>query len=262
MVRRDFLQGLLWFLSSILLSRNGVKRAMASTNGKTAADAAGSGESTIEGYDPSKHRYAMGIDIDKCIGCNRCVEACTTENDVPEEPFFTRTWVERYVIERDKSVHVETIGDGRAMPKEKIEEATILRSFFVPKLCNQCENPPCVQVCPVGATFSTDDGVVLIDSERCIGCGYCIQACPYGARYLHPKTRTADKCTFCYHRLVKEMLPACVEVCPTGARLFGDLKNRASRLVRFERSNRIHVLKPGLNTHPKVYYANLDGEVR
>jgi Fe-S-cluster-containing dehydrogenase component len=115
---------------------------------------------------------------------------------------------------------------------------------------------------PVGATFSTEDGVVLIDSERCIGCGYCIQACPYGARYLHPKTRTADKCTFCYHRIVKGMLPACVEVCPTGARIFGDLKNRASRLVRFERANKIHVLKPYLNTHPKVYYADLDGEVR
>ena len=262
MYRRNFLKGLLWFISASIFSRNGVTRAIAGTNPDTTATTHVNGKSIIKGYDPTRHRYAMGIDVDKCIGCNRCVEACTVENDVPPEPFFTRTWVERYVIKKDKSVHVENISNGSDGPKERLEEADILRSFFVPKLCNQCENPPCVQVCPVGATFSTEDGVVLIDSERCIGCGYCIQACPYGARYLHPKTRTADKCTFCYHRIVKGMLPACVEVCPTGARVFGDLKNRASRLVRFERMNKIHVLKPHLNTHPKVYYADLDGEVR
>jgi len=138
----------------------------------------------------------------------------------------------------------------------------VVRTFFVPKLCNHCAHPPCVQVCPVGATFATEDGVVLVDSERCIGCRYCIQACPYGARFFNPRTRTADKCTFCYHRVVKGLLPACVEVCPTQARIFGDLRSRASRLVRFERMNNIAVLKPALNTEPKVYYANLDGEVR
>jgi Fe-S-cluster-containing dehydrogenase component len=114
----------------------------------------------------------------------------------------------------------------------------------------------------VGATFATRDGVVLVDSERCIGCRYCIQACPYGARFFNPRTHTADKCTFCYHRVVKGLLPACVEVCPTQARIFGDLRSRASRLTRFERMNNIAVLKPALNTEPKVYYAQLDGEVR
>ena len=104
--------------------------------------------------------------------------------------------------------------------------------------------------------------VALIDEARCIGCSYCIQACPYGARYLDPRTRTADKCTFCYHRIIKGMLPACVEVCPTQARIFGDMKSRASRLMRFERMNKINVLKPDLNTEPKVRYAQLDGEVR
>ncbi|HEY5190945.1 MAG TPA: 4Fe-4S dicluster domain-containing protein, partial [Candidatus Deferrimicrobium sp.] len=135
-------------------------------------------------------------------------------------------------------------------------------SFFVPKLCNQCASPPCVQVCPVGATFQTKDGVVLVNEKTCIGCRYCIQACPYGARYLHPATRTADKCTFCYHRISHGLLPACVEVCPTQARIFGDLNAAASPMSRFLRMNKIHVLKPGLNTEPKVYYANLDGEVR
>jgi Fe-S-cluster-containing dehydrogenase component len=119
-----------------------------------------------------------------------------------------------------------------------------------------------VQVCPVGATFQTQDGVVLVDEKRCIGCRYCIQACPYGARYLNPRTHTADKCTFCYHRVTEGLLPACVEVCPTEARIFGDLKGKADRLVRFHRVNQISVLKPDLNTEPKVLYARLDGEVR
>jgi Fe-S-cluster-containing dehydrogenase component len=103
---------------------------------------------------------------------------------------------------------------------------------------------------------------VLVDKERCIGCRYCIQACPYGARYLDYRSRTADKCTFCYHRITKGLMPACVEACPTQARIFGDLRSKASRLVRFQRMNKISALKPGLNTEPKVTYAQLDGEVR
>jgi Fe-S-cluster-containing dehydrogenase component len=209
------------------------------------------------------HLYGMGIEIDKCIGCNRCVEACKAENDVPQDAFHFRTWVERYSIKKDGQVSVVNIsGRGDAAREATPDDPDVLRTFFVPKLCNQCVNPPCVQVCPVGATFSTDDGVVLVDSQRCIGCSYCIQACPYGARYMNPKTKTADKCTFCYHRVRQGLLPACVEVCPTQARIFGDLRSKASRLVRFARMNKIHVLKPALNTEPKVYYAQLDGEVR
>ena len=205
----------------------------------------------------------MGIEIDKCIGCSRCVDACKAENAVPREPFFFRTWMERYVIAKNGEASVESLNvKSKGAREGGQEDGEVLRSFFVPKLCNQCANPPCVQVCPVGATFSTQDGVVLVDANRCIGCRYCIQACPYGARYLHPQTKTADKCTFCYHRVVSDLLPACVEVCPTQARIFGDLKSKASRLVRFTRMNKIHVLKPSLNTEPKVYYAQLDGEVR
>jgi Fe-S-cluster-containing dehydrogenase component len=103
--------------------------------------------------------------------------------------------------------------------------------------------------------------VVLVDEDYCIGCRYCIQACPYGARYLDPETRTAEKCTFCYHRVVKGLRPACVEVCPTGARIFGEVRRRSSPLARFVRFNEIQRLKSHLNTEPKVYYANLDGEV-
>ncbi|MFI5252624.1 MAG: 4Fe-4S dicluster domain-containing protein [Bacteroidota bacterium] len=217
---------------------------------------------TNTAYDPTKHYYGMGIQIDKCIGCGRCVEACKDENNVPREPFFFRTWVERYVIKKDGETIVQNIDPRIGGNADSVTEQEILRSFFVPKLCNQCDNPPCVQVCPVGATFKTEDGVILIDDTRCIGCRYCIQACPYGARYLHPDKQTADKCTFCYHRITQGLLPACVEVCPTQARIFGDVKTMASPLTRFKRMNKLHVLKPSLNTEPKVLYSNLDGEVR
>jgi len=212
-------------------------------------------------YEPKRHYYAMGIDINRCIGCGRCVQACKIENNVPREPFFFRTWVERYVITFDGETKVDSPGGGILGFPETIGEKEILRTFFVPKLCNHCDNPPCVQVCPVGATYKTIDGVILVDKEYCIGCRYCIQACPYGARFLHPETRTAEKCTFCYHRIVKGMDPACVEVCPTQARIFGEVKPRNNPLARFVRFNKIYVLKPYLNTEPKVYYANLDVEV-
>jgi Fe-S-cluster-containing dehydrogenase component len=219
-------------------------------------------EETQESYVASEHNYGMGIQVDKCIGCTRCSEACKTENNVPREPFFMRTWVERYVIKTDSEVVVQTVGMEQISPVEFVPDRERLRSFFVPKLCNQCNSPPCAQVCPVEATFVTEDGVILVDAERCIGCGYCIQACPYGARYLHPVTKTADKCTFCYHRIRQGLLPACVEVCPTEARVFGDFNTASSPLTRLRRMNTVSVLKPSLNTEPKVFYTDLDGEVR
>ncbi len=213
-------------------------------------------------YDPTGHNYAMGVDVHKCIGCGRCADACKKENKVPTEPMFFRTWVERYVIPTKGEAIVDSPNGGIDGFPDLDKDVDILRTFFVPKLCNHCANPPCVQVCPVGATFQTRDGVVLVDESYCVGCRYCIQACPYGARYLHPTKKVADKCTFCYHRITKGLAPACVEVCPTGARVFGEAGQQSSPLRRFLRFNDVTVLKPMLNTSPKVYYANCDGEVR
>ncbi len=214
------------------------------------------------GYNPNEHLYGMGIDVAKCIGCGRCADACKNENDVPREPFYFRTWVERYVITPNGETLVDSPNGGIDGFPPVAPEKGILRTFFVPKLCNHCEDAPCVQVCPVGATFSTEDGVVLVDKDYCVGCRYCVQACPYGARFVDPRSKTAEKCTFCYHRITKGLQPACVEVCPTGARIFGDLRQRSSPLIRFQRFRKLHTLKAHLNTKPKVFYADLDEEVR
>jgi Fe-S-cluster-containing dehydrogenase component len=136
------------------------------------------------------------------------------------------------------------------------------KSFFVPKLCNHCADSPCTQVCPVGATFHTVDGVVLVDQNYCVGCRYCIQACPYGCRYFHPTKHVADKCTLCYHRITKGLTTACCEVCPTGARKLADLKDPADPVHEFLKTHSVQVLKPHLATGAKAFYNGLDGSVR
>ncbi|MBT8084282.1 MAG: 4Fe-4S dicluster domain-containing protein, partial [Woeseia sp.] len=160
-------------------------------------------------------RWAFLVDTTKCVGCGLCVNACKIENEIPYDAPVTRTWVERYVITKDGKQHIDSPMGARdgytSMPLledgEEIDPDDIDKAFFVPKLCNQCENPACVQVCPVGATYQTNDGVVLVDREWCIGCGYCIMACPYGVRFFHPVHKVADKCNFCYHRISKGMEP-------------------------------------------------------
>ena len=129
-------------------------------------------------------RWAFLVDVNKCVGCGLCVTACKTENEIPFDAPVTRTWVERYVVTKDGTTHVDSPMGGRdgftseRIGDEDIDPEDIAKAFFVPKLCNQCDNPACVQVCPVGATYQTDDGVVLVDRDWCIGCGYCIMACP------------------------------------------------------------------------------------
>ena len=214
----------------------------------------GEGEARAAGYEIKDHRWAYLVDLTKCIGCGACVRACRSENKVPEG--FFRTWVERYTFLRDGKVLVDS-PDGAQngfAADPQVDKASIEKSFFVPKLCNHCSDSPCVQVCPVGASYRTDDGVVLVDRNHCVGCGYCVQACPYGCRFISPVGGFADKCTLCYHRITKGQTTACVQACPVGARLVGDLKSPGGEFKRILDSSRHGVLKPELGTHPNAYY--------
>jgi tetrathionate reductase subunit B len=226
----------------------------------------------IPGYDWSKHRWAFGVDATRCIGCLRCVEACKTENNVEQDASHFRTWVERYAyLEGEELPRIDSQSDPGDIVASgsgthfrfdnRYENAKVTKAFFVPKLCNHCENPACVQVCPTGATFKTPDGAVLIDHKYCIGCQYCVQACPYGARSFNHERHVTDKCTWCYHRITKGLNPACVDICPTGTRIFGDLNDASSPISRFLVSNRVEVLKPETGNRPNVYYVGIDEEV-
>jgi tetrathionate reductase subunit B len=211
-------------------------------------------------YDPHEHRYAFVMDIRKCIGCGSCVRACYAENNVPEHYF--RTWMERYAVSREGHVEVDSPNGGHDGFEQMVTDRETSRSFFVPKLCNHCTQTPCVQLCPVGASYRSPDGLILVDDKRCIGCGYCIQACPYGSRFMHPVTHTASKCTLCYHRITKGLLPACVQACPTGTRQFGDLKKPGDKVAEIIATEAVQVLKPELRTEPNCYYLGLGREVR
>jgi len=213
-------------------------------------------------YSLKGHNYAFIVDSKKCIGCGACVRACKLENKVPVG--FFRTWVERDTITKDSRVTVDS-PEGALHGFQELESvpvSDVAKAFFVSKLCNHCSDPPCIPVCPIGATYRTPDGVVLTDPNYCVGCGYCIKACPYGVRFKNPDTRTADKCTWCYHRITKGLLPACVEACPTGARQFGDAAELDSDIAKVLNSERVDVLRKELGTKPKVYYVGLDVEVR
>jgi Fe-S-cluster-containing dehydrogenase component len=220
----------------------------------------------------TQRRYACGVDATRCIGCLRCVEAGKRENDVAPDAHHFRTWVERYVyLEGEEKPHIDTQADpvnieaagseAKYRFANRYDNAKVEKAFFVPKLCNHCTHPACVQVCPTGATYKTEDGAVLIDHKYCIGCQYCVQACPYGARFFNHAKGVTDKCTWCYHRVTKGLNPACVEVCPVQARIFGDLNDKQSVVSKFIRENRVQVLKPETGNAPNVFYLGIDKEV-
>ena len=207
------------------------------------------------------------VDTNRCIGCGLCVAACKEENQVPEEGILTRTWIERHLVAADGEVYIDSPEGGiHGFPKESeapgAATASIVDAFFEPRLCMQCADSPCTEVCPVAATYRTAEGVVLVDANRCIGCGYCVVSCPYGARYLVPAGErspsgvagVADKCTWCYHRIVAGSLPACVEVCPTGARSFGDRADPASSIHAVLEGRTTSLLHPEFGTRPVVLY--------
>ena len=203
--------------------------------------------------------YAFIVDTEKCIGCGKCGSACRKENSVPKDCY--RTWIERYRIMENGHVNVDSPHGGEHGFEPVKDSEKIQKAFFVPKLCNHCKAPNCVQVCPVGATYVSKEGFVLVDEKYCVACGYCIQACPYGARFLNTDTHTADKCTWCYHRVKKGFNTACVTVCPSGARQLGKIDDVNSPVYKTLKEKRLQILKPETGNNPMVFYIGLDKEV-
>ena len=213
--------------------------------------------------------FAYALDISRCIGCRRCVYACVAENNQSREPELH--WITVLSMEKEKGIdfaHANAYYNPEQVPEPG--------HFYVPVACQQCSNPPCTKVCPTGATWKEADGIVVIDYDWCIGCRYCMAACPYGARHFNwaeptiPKdvvnTNThylgnrprpkgvVEKCTFCIQRTRNGRYPSCVEVCPVGARKFGNLLDKESEIRYIIEHKRILVLKEELNTVPRFFY--------
>lgn len=187
---------------------------------------------------PRPKRWGMLVDQRRCIGCNSCTIACKSENNVPLG--YWRSWVKG--IQKGVYPHVGT--------------------FFLRRLCNHCDVPPCTQVCPVQATLRREeDGIVVMYYGKCIGCGMCIGACPYDARFFNPIGNTADKCDFCVSRVDKGLRPACVEACLSGALVFGDLDDPKSEIAQRLAAVGTTVIKPELGTKPKVFYIAADNDL-
>ncbi|WP_457596735.1 4Fe-4S dicluster domain-containing protein [Hydrogenimonas sp.] len=178
------------------------------------------------------------VDLALCMGCKGCEVSCKVENEVPIGMWRLRV---KYV-------------DVGTFPETK--------RTFTPLRCNHCENAPCERICPVSALHYLENGIVNVDRERCIGCAGCVMACPYGAIYIDPETNTADKCTYCAHRVAGGMMPACVVACPVEANIFGDLDDPTSNISKYimQHQGNVKVRKPEKNTHPKHFYTS-GGEV-
>lgn len=173
------------------------------------------------------------IDLDRCIGCYACEIACKQENDVRLGVYYNK---------------VLTIGPMGKFPN--------LKQYWLPSVCQNCREAPCVKVCPTGASYKTEDGQVLIDKEKCIGCKLCMAACPYGARSFNPDTKVVEKCTLCRHLQEVGEQPACVKVCCTKARFFGDIddpESIVSQKIREAGEENVHSL-PDSGNHPTVRY--------
>ena len=205
---------------------------------------------TIKDSKP-KHHWAMVMDLRKCIGCQACVIACKSENNVPLTVFRT-------VVQVMETGHMVPDKDGIVVTDEGNFTPDTKR-FNLPRMCNHCDHPSCVEVCPVKATFKRQDGIVLIDYNVCIGCGTCLQACPYDMRFFNPVQRTADKCTFCVHRIDRGLMPACVTSCVGRARKFGDLNDPKSEVSRLIAGYPTSKLKISTGNDPQVFYIDLNG---
>ncbi|MCM2256859.1 MAG: 4Fe-4S dicluster domain-containing protein [Vicinamibacteria bacterium] len=214
--------------------------------------------------------FGYGLDLSRCIGCRRCVYACVKENNQSRtEPQIH--WIK--VLELNKEHGVDL---GHADAYYEADEVPRPGHFYMPVQCQQCAHPACVKACPVGATWKEPDGIVVVDYDWCIGCRCCMSACPYGARrfnwaepnlpkeemnpdthYLGNRPRpkgVVEKCTFCIQRVRKGRYPACVEICPVGARKFGNLLDPQSEIRQVMETKRVFVFKEELRTEPQFYY--------
>jgi molybdopterin-containing oxidoreductase family iron-sulfur binding subunit len=212
--------------------------------------------------------FAYALNLSVCNGSRRCVEACARENNLPDDPEIR--YIRVMEMEAGSLEFEESTADyeGESVPARD--------KFYLPVQCHQCDNPPCVKACPVEATWKEPDGIVVVDYNWCIGCRFCVVACPYFARrfnfaapnvapdhinpkqgYLSNRPRfkgVVEKCTFCLHRTRKGRMPACLEACPTGARKFGNLKDPNSEIRKIIETKRVFVLKEDLATLPRFYY--------
>ena len=198
-------------------------------------------------------RYGMVIDLKRCIGCNSCTIACKQENATPKNITWARV----------------ILSETGTYPNARLT--------YLPVLCNHCAEPPCVDVCPTGASQKLENGTVIVDPELCIGCRFCMTACPYNARFFNygePEPYAPDKgytpyeearygehpvgavtkCDFCPDRLAEDKLPSCVQTCPANARIFGDLDDPESEISKLLASRDSYQLYPELGTEPSVYY--------
>jgi molybdopterin-containing oxidoreductase family iron-sulfur binding subunit len=220
--------------------------------------------------------FGYGLDLSRCNGNRKCVEACVQENNQsrpnPRGPHTNPLqWIRVLEMDKEKGVdldHADAYFEPELVPQEG--------KFYFPIQCQQCESPPCVKVCPTRATWKEQDGIIVVDYDWCIGCRCCMSACPYGARrfnwtepHLPPeelnpemhllgnrprKRGVVEKCTFCIQRTRRGLYPACHDACPTGARVFGNLLDPDSEIRRLIERKRVFKLKADLNTRPQFFY--------
>lgn len=175
----------------------------------------------------------MVIDLDRCIGCKSCEVACKHENGIT----LGCTWNK-----------VLTVGPTGIYPKVEM--------YYLPTMCQECKQAPCVKACPTGASYKNEDGVILVDKEKCIGCRYCMMACPYGVRTFNEETKVVEKCTLCTQLQVVGEQPACVKVCPATCRFVGDIddpNSEISQVIQKAGSDSVHVL-PDVGNKPSTRY--------
>ncbi len=246
---------------------SGSRRSFLRMAGGAAAAAAAGAALGCRPAASSRSRVAIAIDVRRCLeheGCRACIDACHSAHNVPSIPDAAHEvkWIWKEPFERAFAV------------EEPDAVAEPYRAGPVVVFCNHCDNPPCVRVCPTQATWKRDNGVVAMDEHRCIGCRYCVAACPYGSRsfnWVDPRPYLArptsdyptrargvvEKCNLCEERLAAGRLPACVESCPAKAMLFGDLRDPSSGIAAALKERYSIRRKAELGTRPQVYLLHL-----